>query len=479
MKDVKELNKSLATLTHGMQYRILDMAKDKDEITAIAEKHSIKLPARDLSIFKGIYAFVDEENLNGCTLPKEEVEKALGTIGGKAVNFDHLRKRVVGHWLEGELVDSKVIAYGIFYKGNFGSDFDVISDLMNQGNLKISMEAWGVREKTKGGSYTLKDIEFSGGALLVNTKPAFANAEVLELAKVLTEPASYIREDNDKILEIARYSVWDTDMIIRLVYEAKNPDTGEMYDFIIDVIDYVNGLVLCHSYSNENDYFLVSVTPQVMPYTAKISEDAARKIIKIEKIDKKAHSALLHKSGKIKTMEESNVMDELKKEMEKLSQEMASLKVSLEGKDKEIASLNEKLTNVQSELEKASATVTSQKEELEKAAAAQVEAVKVAREEAKKIAERRAELGDYAKDMSDEAILNDDKFTIAKKDKEIATLNAKLNGEKKVEAKVEEKASEKTEEGLEVGSKDKKSKAFKSQSLVQQYAFGTTDSDSE
>jgi len=96
------LEKFLKDLSYNAKYEFLDYGEAKSEIATVAEKARIKLPAHDLAVFKCTYAFVDRQNLNGCTLPKEEVKKALNTLIGKAVDFDHMRKTVVGHWIDAE-----------------------------------------------------------------------------------------------------------------------------------------------------------------------------------------------------------------------------------------------------------------------------------------------------------------------------------------------------------------------------------------
>ena len=197
----------LKDITFNSRYEFLEKSKI-DEVAEIAKKRGIQLPAHDLAPFKCIYAFTDRKNLNGCTLPEDEVKRALKTLVGKAIDFDHVRQRVIGHWIGAKLENGTIIAYGVFYKGNFPEDYKLVKDLMKKGKLKVSFEAWGNREFNNDGSYSLNDIEFSGGGLLLATKPAFKDAEViemaaniangkeriLELAKVCTEPECYIKE---------------------------------------------------------------------------------------------------------------------------------------------------------------------------------------------------------------------------------------------------------------------------------------------
>ena len=52
-------------------YEILEEGKNNDELQNIASKRGLKLPCKDLAVFKCSYAMVDKENKNKCTLPRK------------------------------------------------------------------------------------------------------------------------------------------------------------------------------------------------------------------------------------------------------------------------------------------------------------------------------------------------------------------------------------------------------------------------
>jgi Fe-S-cluster-containing hydrogenase component 2 len=170
-------------LTLNSSYEIFEEGKEDESIKELAKKRGLKIPSKDLALFKCKYAFVDKENKNGCILPKDEVIKALDTLNGKAVDKDHFRKTTIGFWLGAELLGSTIIAYGAFWKSNFPEDYEEIKRRMAEGHVKISFEAWGTREYVDGKIYNLKDCEFCGGALLFDTNPAFPNAEIMEFSQ--------------------------------------------------------------------------------------------------------------------------------------------------------------------------------------------------------------------------------------------------------------------------------------------------------
>lgn len=224
----KKLDKFLLEdMTFNSNYEILEYSKNKDELTKIAEKKGLQVPSKDLSIFKCTYAMVDEENRNGCTLPRKEVKKALGSLAGKAVDKDHLRKNTIGYWLDSELEGDTIIAYGVFWKSNFSEDYDEIKKRMNEGKVKISFEAWGERKFKENGSYDLVDVEFAGGAILLDTVPAFPDAEVLEFSTKknhILEFAKLIEEDD---IEESRIDI--TEQYIRI--RQKEPSEFEEKSF--------------------------------------------------------------------------------------------------------------------------------------------------------------------------------------------------------------------------------------------------------
>ncbi len=204
---MNNVERFLEDISFNTKYTFLDEGKDKDEMKKVAKKARLVLPCHDLAIFKGTYAYVNRQNKNGCTLPKEEVEKALDTLRGKAVDFDHLRKRIVGHWIDAELIKDEIVAYGVFFKGNFREDYNDVKKLMEKSTLGVSFEAWGNKEMKTRDTYDLNDIEFAGGALLMQGEPAFDGAEVLEMAKervlefasVMKKPKSFIRSEEEKV----------------------------------------------------------------------------------------------------------------------------------------------------------------------------------------------------------------------------------------------------------------------------------------
>ena len=188
----------LEDMSLSSTYEMLEWGSNDDEIKNVAAKARLKVPSKDIAIFKCKYAMANEENRNGCTLPRKEVKKALMSLNLKAIDKDHFREAAVGAWLEADLDDNDIIAYGAFWKSNFPKDYEEIKKRMKEGSMKISFEAWGDRVITGERSYELHNIEFAGGALLFDSQPAFPDAEVMEFATNRVLEFAKIIEDGKK-----------------------------------------------------------------------------------------------------------------------------------------------------------------------------------------------------------------------------------------------------------------------------------------
>ncbi|MCK9626545.1 MAG: hypothetical protein M0R23_08840 [Bacteroidales bacterium] len=495
-----QLEKFLKDFTYGSKYEFLDEAKNKSELETIANKRGIKLPAHDLACFKCTYAFVDRENLNGCTLPKSEVEKALDTLIGKAVDFDHLRQRVVGHWIDAKLEKDEIVAYGVFYKGNFADDYVVIKEMMEKDVLAISFEAYGNRQvnASSGKGYNLTDIEFAGGALLIKTTPAFPGSEVMELAKervlefakVMTPPEKYMRTNDGKLYLDNMSTIYD------LMYTVECPTCKEKSLGNIKSIDlegqnmkvecYSCGAIVNIDFNPAAKLIKKGKKPTNVDIMASLEQEGEidmekskslnEKIKKpftikcdscgyTEESDVRGESAIctkcggttttqgLDKTGVIKStdMGEEKKMDEKIKELE---QEIAKLKEDIASKDESL----EKATATIEELKKESEEAKVKIEQIETAKAKEIEQAKV---DAIKVTERKSELGEeFSKDID---LLDDTSYELAKSKKMLAEKDAEIAALKE-STKVEKP-------DLDKGSKDKTKKEESKAERVQRFAW--------
>jgi len=192
-----EIQEFLTSFEKESETIILEEGKEKNELEKIAEARGIKIKgSRDLAIFKTIYAFTDKPNANGAILPKKELLKVLPQIVGKPININHDRRMVVGNYLDYRYKqkENQVIAYGTFFKSNFGEEFEEAKKLLKKKKLSSSFEIWSPKDKRKfrpNGSFEMHQMEIAGGALIYEdeeNEPAFKDAKVLTMAKEKVEP---------------------------------------------------------------------------------------------------------------------------------------------------------------------------------------------------------------------------------------------------------------------------------------------------
>jgi len=449
----KKVKLFLEDMSISSTYELLEWGKNDDELKEIATKKGLKVPSKDLSIFKCKYGMVDKQNLNKCTLPRKEVKKALKTLNGKAIDKDHLRRNTVGYWLDAELDDSDIIAYGAFWKSNFPEEYDEIKKRMSEGKMKISFEAWGDRVFKADGGYDLTDIEFAGGALLFDTQPAFPDAEVMSFANRTLEFAKIIEEK--EVETDGGSSSMKTDTKLNKAEEIKlnirklaKVITEELYTTVETPKE--GGYDTerkCHTkktYKYDDD-------------SEEIEEFEMESINRFTQaqLDQKIKEAVDAYKVEISKKEASNIMDEILKKYSKasveelvkfLESEIATLKGASEKQATELASKVQEITAKDTEL----ATMKTEKEAMIKAAEesklivenAKIELEKIkaefatikadldarlAAEKAAAVKVRKDQIGEYAKDMSDDDILNDLKFENAKLKKERDEALAKAN----------------------------------------------------
>jgi len=117
--------------------------------------------------------------------------------------------------------------------------------------------------------------------------------------------------------------------------------------------------------------------------------------------------------------------DEIIEDLQNQLKESKSTIEKLEEEKKEAEKKVEDIQKEKTETEKKAEELEKEKEKLEKEKKEAEEKAKLYEENGKKIAERRAELGDFAKDLSDEDLLDDNKYEIARLKKENYELRKK------------------------------------------------------
>ena len=193
---------------------ILEEGKEKSDILKIAKAQGYDLKnSRSLAGFKTVYAFSTIANKNRVRLNKKGLLKALPSMRGKPVNIDHLHGYVIGHLIDYRYIqkEDKVIAYGVFYKANFATEWEKVQALFKAGKLATSYEVFCPKDKRRfleDGTEELLQPEIAGDAILIRENPAFEGAVMLELAKKKTSNVG------DLVFASDKYKGKETELII-------------------------------------------------------------------------------------------------------------------------------------------------------------------------------------------------------------------------------------------------------------------------
>jgi len=478
--------------TYNSVIKFLEMGKDDSDIKKISQNVKVNLPSPDLAPFKCVYAFVDQFNKNKCRLPREEVEKALNSIVGKAIDVDHFRKKTVGFWAAAEVVENKIISYGLFWRSNFKEEYGAFKKKMEEGEIKISFEAYGNRVYHDDGSYDLTDIEFAGGALLVKEEPAFPGTKVLEFAKVYNnddefkkdlhlgqtficecincgytmettnhckdekcpqcggqmrrkdrpgpgQPANdggsvmkiedileLLTSDDEEVIlsKIEDFDGTDDELELALMKEIE----GEVeeskkltYQERKNLPDDKFAIVIKVKKKKGDGYRKIRMFPihdesHIRNALSRLNQEKVRK--NLRKLGVSIESVRKKILKRAKELNMTQLLERYKGGVE-MEEKIKELEAQVQAKDEEIAKLRQTIDELKKESEEAKAKVEQIEQEVEKK-------IEEAKEQAKIVAQRRAELGEeFAKDLSDEDLLDDVKFENAQLKKQLAELKKK------------------------------------------------------
>jgi hypothetical protein len=445
---------------------------------------------RDFAFFKNVYALTDIPNGNKCILPEDKIVPVLSSIILKPININHMRTYTVGVYLDAKIESGTIYAYGIFFKANFQDEWEEAQQLFSEGKLTTSFEIWCPKDNRtlfEDGTFSLDAPVIAGGAILFNCKPACKEAKVLELALERAKTSTVPEYMNDLVaasqvpsdeIVTSEYCEFDMNEILRLVNTIVCPECGATYMWKVNSIDFneqevyaeclncglgiecelkpsveisaiqqistvSEGSVLTYKERealSDSDFALVIKKEEgkkirMFPCIdeahcknalSRLGQDKIQDNLKKMGADIKfVLNNILKKAKKLgltelvnhnKANEEETKMEEKIKELEaeiaKLKQELETATASIKEKDVQIQSLEE----AKKQLSEAA------QEELKKVEAQ----IEQAKKDAKIVAERRLELGESAKEMKDEDLLNEDKYQLAKLTKEKADLVSKV-----------------------------------------------------
>lgn len=178
---------------------IVSVEEDSREIFDIAEKRGIQVPSTHLGFFKTIYAKIEEPNLNGIRLAEKAVHDALPGLVGSQVNFEHMGAGFLcGTILETWINDSDEIevVYS-FFKSIYPDEYEESVELAKEGDLAVSFELLAERDSQQwleDGTVRLNEIDFQGMGHLMANPPACPQAKIYEFATRCKERLSTVQD---------------------------------------------------------------------------------------------------------------------------------------------------------------------------------------------------------------------------------------------------------------------------------------------
>ena len=470
-------------------------AEDSREIEDITKKRDIQFPSEHLGFFRSIYAEIEKPNLNSIRLGREAVEKALPSLIGAQVNFSHIQGLICGAILDATLNenDEIEILYS-FYKGVYPDEYAQSIELAKEGELSISFELLSEsdsQEHLADGTVRLNDITFTGCGHLMSEAPACPSAKIFEYAKAVKNRvsqysdkelvfASQITKTCDEILSKDKkedetfyyYVTTNKDQHFHATKEdldGKGITVGTFGDGVEKhehkIVDgqvqatkkHAHAIIRDYVWAKEEDILAKQIKKEKnQGGNKKVTEEQKTKIEEIraelgdfakeisdEDLLDESKVAEIRKEKKVKDDEKKSDLEKAQAKIVELEAKVEELETSLEAKDSEIEAVRENAekigkTKVQLKDNKFAKDFTDEDllddEKVTKAIQDQ--------KDAEIVATRKEELkdNDYAKDFSDEDYLNDDKVELAEVKKEKDELEA--NGGKKKDKK---KASKKDE----------------------------------
>lgn len=177
--------------------KFISVDEDSTELLEIVQKRDIQVPSVHLGFFKTIYAKIEEPNLNGIRLAKNAVIEALPGLIGSQVNFEHLGAGfIMGNILDAWINDDAEIevVYSMF-KSIYPDEYEKSVEQVKDGTLSVSFELLSEKDSQEilpDGSIRLNDIDFVGMGHLMDNPPAYPGAKVKEFAQKCKERLSNI-----------------------------------------------------------------------------------------------------------------------------------------------------------------------------------------------------------------------------------------------------------------------------------------------
>lgn len=428
---------------------------DKDIEKAI-KKMGIVYPHPTLSFFKARYALADSQTPNGNNvLLEKSVQEDVPLLVGTQVNRNHEGDQRLGFIPHAFMVGDEIQIIICFDKTYNQEEYDEAMKLFEKGKLHVSFELRVEKKniKVEGKIKRLSHVEFCGVGLLFDLVPAFKDGDVIAKAMQIIENAlnqedkqlifANVEDISKKWLKLGELinktindrnisneqnggnNLMDEKAKKALLDKFKAEITAELGDAVSTWSDeQFEAELVKRATEQENaekqntkttTTRVYDVTEDTEAGTMEVVETIVEervvdgKCVKDEKVVRNTlytFAKLEAEVAKVKAEYEAKIKE---KDIVIASKDDKELKDQLSAKDTILASKETIIADKDKVIAEKDNEIKSLKEKAE-----------FYKENAKKIAEIRAELGDYVKNLVDDQLFNEDKIKIARLEKQIA-----------------------------------------------------------
>jgi len=431
------------------------IASDTQSLYDIAISRGIQMPHPALGVFSSILCEIEKPNTNRVRLGNKATIETLNTIIGTQINFNHVRKGAIcGYVIDAVLNDKEEMEITcVFFKEIYETEWKYAQSLFSKGKLTMSFEISAdveSQDKLSDGTRRVNEYYFTGAGLLMGKKPACKNARVMEMAEEFhakREELIFAEEENkkEKILK----------SLIRVVEYAKENSNGGKSkmktdnkdinsDKITPLVPVEANVVPVEANVVPVEANVVPVEANVVPVESEVSNETVREHVQV--VQQKTVSTpdasttetvsqvvtqTTYPSGNVEThiLTQDTVETWIWEAVEAIKAEYESkittLQASLEQKEEEIKNVKiiaEKVIKNKIELNENEFAKDMSDEDL--ANDEKVAEIKAKKERADKLATIKEELkeNEFAKDFSDEDYFNETRVENAKLKKDNAEL---------------------------------------------------------
>lgn len=439
------------------------------QIEESIQRAGIQYPHHSLRFFKARYALADGESPNGNNvLLEKSVQEDVPYLIGTQVNRDHDGTQRIGYVLNSFVINDEIQIIICFDTTYLESEYEEANKLLEEGKLHVSFELMVEKKniKIEGRIKRLSHVEFVGVGLLFDVEPAYKDGHVIAKAMKIIEDA--LKEENKQLLfanveDISKKWMSLGEKIEKIIKDIKLNNDAIGGDNQMDekakkaLLDKFKAEVIAKRGKEVKDWtdeqFEAELIKQAedeakleaQKKTAelKTKEEAEKKVKEQAEIQNRQSTEVRTynvtedtEAGTmevVETIKTSNVVDgkevcneevkrhalytyaKMESEINKAKEEVKNeYESKLKEKDDILAKtnineLNQQLIAKDEEIKKLQAKITDYQTQ----------------ERTKYITEIRAELGDFAKDLTDDQLFNEDKVTIARLTKQNSELKSR------------------------------------------------------